>query len=126
MSSYKPSRLFLTGLQRKFNPTITNTPALPAIDFAKVGQTPPRLIAGAGQTLPIADVVVITWADAEWAAMQHVFCAGASPMPYSARNTGSWSGWTRYATGLPANPPSGWTFWGEWRLVEIGSATVML
>jgi hypothetical protein len=32
-----------------------------------------------------ASAVVITWADAELAALQRVFCAGSSPMPYTAR-----------------------------------------
>jgi hypothetical protein len=47
-------------------------------------------------------------------------------MPYSARNTSSWSGWNKYSKGLPSGASSEWTFWGEWRLVEIGSSTVML
>jgi nucleoside phosphorylase len=125
MTPYKPSRLFVTDLQRSFDPQITNTPPLPAIDWGAVNQVAPKLLSSAGHNLPTADVVVITWADAEWAAMQHVFCASGSPMPYSSR-TSTWNGWTKYTTGISAYPAKGWDFWGEWRLVEISGATVML
>lgn len=123
---YKPTRLFRSEKQRSFSPTITNTPDLPAIDWAKAGQSAPAPLSSSGGELPTADVVVLTWADAEWAAMQHVFCAGSAPMPYTDRTKGSWSGWTRYEAGLPSRPPSGWSFWGEWRLVSISGSTVML
>jgi nucleoside phosphorylase len=124
--SYKPSRLFVSAKQRDFAPTIKETPDLPAIDWSGVGQIAPKPISGTGSGLPVADAIVITWADAEWAAMQHVFCASGKGMAYSARNTGAWSGWKKYSAGLPKDAPSGWSFWGEWRLVEIGGATVML
>lgn len=126
MAPYKPARLFTSASQRSFSPTITNTPDLPAIDWSKVGQTPPQLLDGNSNSLPAADAIVLTWADAEWAAMQHVFCTGASAMPYSDRNTGSWSGWNRYTTGLPSGAPADWTFWGQWRLVRIGSGKILL
>jgi nucleoside phosphorylase len=82
--------------------------------------------AGSGSGLPAADVVVITWADAEWAAMQHVFCASAVAMPYSDRGTGSWGGWTNYAAGMPSTTAQGWDSWGEWRLVEVAGRRVLL
>jgi hypothetical protein len=72
--------------------------------------------------LPQAAAVVITWAEAEWAAMQHVFCAGGSPMPYSDRERGTWPGWQKYASHLPAHPPSGWNYWGYYRLATLGTA----
>lgn len=126
MSSYKPARLFTSVAQRSFSPTISNTPDLPSIDWSLVEQTAPKLLDNKSSTLPAADAIVITWADAEWAAMQHVFCASDVSMPYNSRNRGSWSGWTKYDDGLPAKTISGWTFWGEWRLVQIGTTTVML
>jgi hypothetical protein len=126
MAMYKPARLFASASQRSFFPTLANMPALPVIDWSLVGQSAPTLLSSASSTLPTANAIVITWADAEWAAMQHVFCASAKSMPYTARNTGAWSGWTKYAANLPADPPSGWSFWGEWRLVEIAGSTVML
>jgi nucleoside phosphorylase len=126
MSHYKPARLFVSAAQDGFEPTIENTPDLPAIDWSQVGQVAPKLISSASSTLPAADAIVVTWADAEWAAMQHVFCDSANSMAYADRNTGSWSGWNKYSEGLPSGAPSDWTFWGAWRLVQMGGSTVML
>lgn len=126
MTTYKPSRLFVTDEQKSFEPAIKNTPDLPVIDYSAVGQSAPKLLSGSGSTLPKADAIVITWASAEWAAMQHVFCDGGSAMSYSKRSESSWPDWNKYSKGLPSGGPSDWTFWGEWRLVEIGGSTVML
>jgi len=124
---YRPARLFVTEKQKSFAPVISSTPDLPVIDWSGVGQVAPVLVgAGSGSGLPTADVVVITWADAEWAAMQHVFCASGVAMPYADRNNGSWSGWTTYAVGLSKTTVSGWSYWGEWRLVEVGGKRVLL
>ncbi|MGA2218234.1 MAG: hypothetical protein ABSG51_09120 [Terracidiphilus sp.] len=126
MTTYKPSRLFASASQKSFVPTIQNTPPLPVIQWNLVGQSAPKLLTNSSTGLPTADTIVITWADAEWAAMEHVFCAGSTAITYSKRETSSWPGWTKYSAGLPSGAPSTWTFWGEWRLVQIGSATVML
>jgi len=136
---YRPARLFVSAKQRSFVPVISETPALPVVDWSAVGQVAPTLVSASGTGLPVADAVVITWADAEWAAMQHVFCASGAAMPYSDRNSGSWGGWTKYAVGMPgsstqkkgggdsgANSAEGWSFWGEWRLVEVGGKRVLL
>ena len=123
---YRPARLFLTEKQKSFEPVISTTPDLPVIDWGGVGQAAPVLVGASGSGLPAADAVVITWADAEWAAMQHVFCASGTAMPYSDRNTGSWGGWTKYAAGMPSAKVSGWSYWGEWRLVEIAGKRVLL
>ena len=128
---YRPARLFVTEKQRSFAPVISQTPDLPVIDWSGVGQVAPTLLSGVGSGLPAADAVVITWADAEWAAMQHVFCGSGTAMAYSARNTGTWSGWTKYAAGMPkssagSSKDEGWDYWGLWRLVEIGGKRVML
>lgn len=123
---YQPARLFVTEKQRRFAPTIKETPSLPVVAYGEVGQVAPVVMAAEGSGLPQADAIVMTWADAEWAAMQHVFCAGGVEMPYLDRNTGSWSGWTRYDAGLPKVSVSGWSFWGEWRLVGMGGKRVLL
>jgi len=123
---YRPARLFVSAKQRSFAPVISETPALPVIDWSAVGQVAPTLLGARGTGLPAAEAVVITWADAEWAAMQHVFCASDVAMPYSDRNTGSWGGWTKYAVGMPSAPVSGWSYWGEWRFVEVGGKRVLL
>jgi hypothetical protein len=123
---YRPARLFVTEKQKRFEPVISSTPELPVIEWSAVGQVAPTLVNSSGSGLPAADAVVITWADAEWAAMQHVFCASGAAMPYSDRNTGSWSGWTKYAAGMPGSSVEGWDYWGEWRLVGVGVKTVLL
>lgn len=58
-------------------------PALPAIDYSLVGQQAP-VVRPPLNALPQADVIIITWTDEEWAALEHVFCQGGTSMPYSA------------------------------------------
>lgn len=122
-----PARLVVSAavkpeeFTKRFEPSITNTPALPAVDWSAIGQQAPQLPATPA-TLPAADAVVITWAEAEWAALEQVFCGGNSPMPYSKRNTNLWSGWVKDATGAP----SSLGYWGYYRLVELGSSKVLL
>jgi hypothetical protein len=105
---------------------IADAPPLPPVDFAAVGKAAPVLLATTAGQLPKASAVVITWTEAEWAAMQHVFCAGAASMPYSDRLRGTWPGWQEYSSHLPAGAPAGWTYWGYYRLVEIGGTPVLL
>lgn len=97
---------------KKFVPSINNTPDLPVINWDAIGQSAPGLL-DTPADLPTADVVVITWAAAEWAALHHVFCASASAMPYGERNKASWSGWQKYSDGVPV----GLDYWGYFRLV---------
>jgi len=106
--------------------SIADAPPLPPVDFAAVGEAAPVLLATPAGQLPKASAVVITWTEAEWAAMQHVFCASSGSMPYSDRLRGTWSGWQEYSSDLPAGAPSGWTYWGYYRLVEIGGSPVLL
>jgi nucleoside phosphorylase len=108
----------------RFNPEIHNTPSLPPVNWAAVGASSPAALATPAGDLPTADVIVITWAEAEWAAMEHVFCNSTASMPYSARNTDSWSGWEQYNKGIPN--VHGWNYWGSWRLVKIANKTVIL
>jgi hypothetical protein len=105
---------------------IANAPPLPPVNFTAVGQSAPVLPATPAGELPKASAVIITWAEAEWAAMQHVFCAGSGSMPYSSRSAGSWPGWQKYSSNLPAGAPAGWTYWGYYRLVEIAGDAVLL
>jgi nucleoside phosphorylase len=112
---------------KRFDPSIHNTPSLPAVNWAAVGQSAPQPLSTPSGDLPKADVIVITWAEAEWAALEHVFCNSATSMSYSVRNTDSWSGWENYTKGFPSGSGvSDWTYWGSYRLVKIGSKTVIL
>jgi len=126
MSGHNPKKRLGTSDDESFSPVIQNTPPLPAIDFGQVGQQAPELLDTPYDDLPEADAVVITWAEAEWAALEHVFCSSGSSMPYSAHNEGSWSGWQKYDRDLPYGAPSGWTYWGDYRLVKIQGRTVLL
>ena len=112
-----------------FNPTISTTPDLPQIDFAKIGGAAPQPLATPKDQLPQADAVVITWASAEWAAMQHVFISGGGQsMPYSERNN-HWPGWEEFNQDMPpyqGHDSSSWTYWGLYRLVEIQGRKVLL
>ena len=122
-----PARLLVTAATspaefwKKFLPSITNTPPLPVINWGSVGQQAPQLLNTPAQ-LPTVDAVVITWAEPEWAALEHVFCGSGTSMPYSKRNEGSWSGWVKYADGAPGDLG----YWGYFRLVQIASAKVLL
>jgi len=122
-----PARLLLSAavspaeFSKKFVPSITNTPPPPAINWALAGTQGPQLLTTPNQ-LPAADAVVITWAESEWAAMQHVFCDGTNPMTYSKRTEGSWSGWIKYDD----EAPNGLDYWGYYRLVRVGAAQVLL
>jgi nucleoside phosphorylase len=107
-----------------FQPIIDHSPPLPPVNWAAIDARAPTLMTTPAAILPSAAVVVIVWTDAEWAALEHVFCNSGTAMTYAGRNTGSWSGWQRYDQGIPA--VQGWTYWGDYRLVQIGAAQVLL
>jgi nucleoside phosphorylase len=109
---------------KQFNPVIQTTPAIPVVPWNAIGQQPPMLLSTHPGELPDADAVVIAWTDAEWAAMEHVFCNSAQSMTYASRNRGSWAGWQKYTNGLPN--VKDFTYWGEFRLVQVGSSKVLL
>jgi hypothetical protein len=129
-SSHNPKARFgLTLEQSRASASqfaIAAAPPLPAVDFTAVGQAAPTLAATPADALPKASAVVITWAEAEWAALQQVFCGGGASMPYSDRARGTWPGWQIYSSNLPTGAPAGWTFWGYYRLVHVGANPVLL
>lgn len=128
--SHNPKARFGVSLQQaQESPSrfaIAAAPPLPAVNFATVGKSAPVPMATPAATLPRASAVVITWAEAEWAAMQQVFCGGGMPMPYADRTRATWPGWQTYASDLPAGAPSGWAYWGYYRLVNVGATPVLL
>jgi nucleoside phosphorylase len=109
-----------------FSPAIANAPPLPAVNYGLVGKQAPTLLPASAARLPDASAIVITWADAEWAALQHVFCAGGSTMPYSDRSRGAWAGWQKFSANLAPGAPSNWNYWGYYRLVQVGEKPVLL
>jgi nucleoside phosphorylase len=122
-----PARLLVSAavseaeFAKKFRPVIKNTPDLPIVNWAAVGGAAPVLLETPA-SLPKADAVVITWAESEWAALQHVFCSSGTAMTYSKRNEGAWTGWVKYSAGAPASLG----YWGYFRLVQIGGKDVLL
>jgi nucleoside phosphorylase len=126
-SPLHPARLLVSAavsaqdFSKKFEPSIENTPDLPVINWGAVGKTAPQLLASPSD-LQKADAVIITWAAAEWAAMEHVFCSSDKSMPYGKRNSSSWSGWIKCEDGAPANLG----YWGYYRLVRVGDSQVLL
>src|ERR1700722_14799705 len=129
VSAHNPKLRFGMSLseaeESSFQPSLAKAPPLPAINYALVGKQAPKLLTTPG-TLPKASTVVITWAGAEWAALEHAFCAGGSTMPYSQRSRGTWTGWEKYSANLMSGGPSDWTYWGYYRAVEINGTTVLL
>ncbi|SDE04991.1 hypothetical protein [Kordiimonas lacus] len=107
-------------------PTLS-LPDLPAVPWSKFGGEAPKQLSCEAGTLPAADVVILTWAEAEWAALEQVFVESSTPMPYSARNTSKWDGWYRYDWDMPSGKwPQYWDSWGEYRLVEVRGKKVLL
>lgn len=105
-------------------PTISNTPDLPSIDWTSLGAEAPKLLPSTPNELEKADAVMITYAEAEWAAQQQVFCQSGTAMPYSDRSTSYWEGWHEFKKDL--TPQKDWTYWFYYRLVEIAGKKVYL
>jgi nucleoside phosphorylase len=129
-NGHNPKLRFGISLQQAhesaFSPAIADGPPLPVVSYELVGKQAPVLLPTPAGKLPNATAVVMTWADAEWAALEHVFCAGSAAMPYSSRTKGTWAGWEKYSANLPAGAPADWTFWGYYRLVQVGGKDVLL
>lgn len=114
----------------RFDPSTAGLPALPAIDFSAVGGTAPTVVETSADWLPEADVVVLTWAEAEWAALHHVFVDPGSEMSHAAsEDDHAWTQWQRYDRDMPAYSGSAsesWSYWGDYCLVTMGSTRVLL
>lgn len=123
---------------------------LPAIDWSKAGvssaQQPMPQDAPKDwkpyNPLPKADVVIMTWTKAEWAALDQVFCSYDQPMSVHDASDGYWTDdWTHYArdyfnihqtmvdvqyTHQGGVPSLYYQAWGSFRQVKIGSQQVLL
>ncbi len=112
-----------TSAATRLQPKITHTPDLPAIDWKVIGRSAPRPLTTPSE-IPIAEVIVITWTDAEWAALEHVFCGSASEISYGSRTDDHWSGWQQYTKNIPTI--KGWPSWGEYRCLQIDASPILL
>ena len=112
--------------KKAFEPKIQHSPAIPAVNWGAINKKAPVPVNSTGSELPAANAVVITWADSEWAALDHVFCNSGSALTYADRGKGTWPGWQKYDKDLPAHSDNTWTYWGYYRLVEINGSKVLL
>ena len=111
------------GSRPPLEPNLNDLPDLAPIDWSSIGATAPKLVDTPVNDLTPADVVIITWTSAEWAAMNHVFTASDQSLdPY--HYTDDWPGWQRYTRDMP--DIEGWYEWGSYRLVEMNGEKVML
>jgi hypothetical protein len=112
------------------------TAVLPAINWASIGESAPRPIALPARAptdpLPKADVVVVTWTNAEWSALDHVFVSSGSSRGNES-GPGAWStAWQPYRrnVGSFSSDEKSSPLWGSFRLVTVtatsGPLTVLL
>jgi hypothetical protein len=105
-------------------------PPLPAVDWQKIRRDAPEVLSfdyqGPNAPLPEADIVVITWTDAEWSAFDHVFCN--SSQPRTREDTAWQKDWKQYSLDAPALKQGEKDFhlWGSYRMVQINRSKVLL
>jgi hypothetical protein len=98
-------------------------PPLPVIDWKAINNSAPVLLPvdyqGPTTALPKADMVVITWTNAEWSAFDHVFCNSGTER--TASDTSWQTDWLLYTKGAPPPPATGTDYhlWGYYRMVQI-------
>ena len=74
-----------------FQPGLSDAPPLRVVNDER-RQAAPEAIVDARRLAAAGVGGGISWTEAEWAALNQVFCAGIAPMPYSARTRNSWDG----------------------------------
>jgi nucleoside phosphorylase len=127
----------------------TDVHQLPAIDWSDIPDFQPQPVQAGlvepNAPLPQAEVVIMTWTKAEWAALHHVFCAYDKPMTpseASGENNHAWNkSWIPYRrdyhqvhqymtdvkrTYQGGAPSLGEMAWGSYRLVTVNQRRVLL
>jgi nucleoside phosphorylase len=106
---------------RVLAPVNTSTTLLPPVAWASIGAQAPTSVAvsykGPDAPLPSADVVVFTWTDSEWSAMDHVFLHGSTQG--ANQSTKLIHEWLQYSKSAPSGSSEGGKLWGYYQLVEI-------
>jgi len=139
MSLNHKSRYHVTHAKYLSPEILKKMPSLPIVDWEKIRVKAPQM-ENAKQSkeepLPKADVVIITWTKAEWAALDHVFCDSQTTMSFVLNENDSWQeNWNLYARGyedieseLPSQgvPSKADKSWGRFRIVLIGNHKVLL
>ena len=103
-------------------------PDLPIIDWTSINEEAPAIInfsyQGPDASLPSADVVVITWTEDEWSALDHVF-VNSQTIRSRSDDDGIWrEKWHLYSKDAPESSFS--KLWGYFILVKIKEQNVML
>lgn len=102
-------------------PVQTLPAVLPSIDWASIGAVAPAPVAvdyqGPSAPLPPADIVMFTWTDAEWSAMDHVFLHGS--LQGATSSTTLTHKWLQYSKSAPSSSSLGGKLWGYYQLVDI-------
>jgi nucleoside phosphorylase len=103
--------------------------ALPPINWSSIGETAPVAIPignrNADDPLPQADIVVVTWTDAEWSALDHVFVNSTTARTTDDRAwQSSWHAYTRNTGGFTSTKDD--PLWGTFQLVQIAGKRVLL
>jgi hypothetical protein len=101
--------------------------ALPAIDWSSIGKNAPQPVTlphrQSTAPLPKADIVVLTWTDAEWSALDHVFANSGTTR---GNGLGAWDkGWlayTRDTAGYSSGEATA-PLWGMFRVVTVAGTT---
>lgn len=134
------------GLRHDAAPSAETSDALPAIDWQGAENYRPEAVSmevlEPQSALPAADVVVMTWTMAEWAALNHVFCDYREPMPPARVHDDSWrEGWSAYSRNYyqihqymidveklyqGGAPSLTLQAWGRVRMVSINGLKVLL
>ena len=94
---------------------------LPGIDWKSVGAQAPTPVQidykGPTAPLPAADVVMFTWTDSEWSAMDHVYLH--STTAGDTQSTELIHKWLLYTKDAPSGTTPGGDLWGYYQLVDI-------
>ncbi|HUY94182.1 MAG TPA: hypothetical protein VMU71_02745 [Terracidiphilus sp.] len=102
-------------------PVRTVPSLLPGIDWKSIGAQAPEPVPidykGPTAPLPAADVVMFTWTDSEWSAMDHVFLH--STTAGDNQSTELIHKWLLYAKNAPGGSTPGGYLWGYYQLVDI-------
>ncbi|HEY4989444.1 MAG TPA: hypothetical protein VII09_06535 [Opitutaceae bacterium] len=103
----------------------TYPPVLPVVDWAKVAAaSAPTLVpftyVDASSPLPKADIIIMTWTEAEWLALDHVFVQNAATQSESTKTFERQ--WFLFSRGSPASAGASSKLWGFYQLVQIKGA----
>jgi len=119
---HAPARLIAEPGAVTFEPAVSGLPGLAPVDWPAAGLTAPGLLdTPVDLTSVEADAVVIAWADAEWAAAHHVFCASDQAMSHGDAASGRFPGWVQDVGDGTASD-----YWGWFRLVQVNDTRVLL